>query len=59
VESDKDFILWTDFANNNLDLNVYIEKSIIKELESKSLIEIHAAIGDVKGETIGVLFIKN
>ena len=59
VENDKDFILWTDFSNKNLDIDVYIEKSIIEELESKPLIEIHAAIGEVKGETIGVLFIKN
>jgi len=38
---------------------VYIELSIIKELESKPIIEIHASIGAVKGENIGVLFIKN
>ena len=59
VENDKDFILWTDFSNKDIDFDVYIELSIIKELESKPIIEIHASIGAVKGESIGVLFIKN
>ena len=51
--------MWTDFTNKDLDIDVYIELSIINEFESKPFIEIHASIGEVKGETIGVLFIKN
>jgi hypothetical protein len=63
VDRDTDFILWED---TNLDENefrkdeieVYIEKSIIPELEEKSLIIIDAAQGELDNRTVGVLFIK-
>ena len=58
VKNDRDFILWTEFTNNNIGFDVYIENSIMREFESKPVIEINAAIGEVKGETVGVLFIK-
>jgi hypothetical protein len=63
VDEDMDFILWSD---TNLDdekvkkaeIEVYIEKSIIPELEEKSLIIIDAAKGEISNKTVGVLFIK-
>lgn len=63
VETDSDFILWSD---TNLDeikfkeseIEVYIEGSIIPELEEKSMVIIDAAKGEVKNQTVGVLFIK-
>jgi hypothetical protein len=63
VDFDTDFILWLD---TNLDeeksqkgeIEVYIERSIIPELEEKSLVIIDAAKGEVSNKTVGVLFIK-
>lgn len=63
VDEDMDFILWLD---TNLDdekvkkaeIEVYVEKSIIPELEEKSLIIIDAAKGEISNKTVGVLFIK-
>jgi len=63
VEYDSDFILWPE---TNLDeikfkeseIEVYIENSIISELEEKSMIIIDAAKGELKNRTVGVLFIK-
>lgn len=63
VENDSDFILWSD---TNLDeikfkeseIEVFIEGSIIPELEEKSMVIIDAAKGEVKNRTVGVLFIK-
>ena len=63
VETDSEFILWSD---TNLDeikfkeseIEVYIEGSIIPELEEKSMVIIDAAKGEVENRTVGVLFIK-
>ena len=63
VDFDTDFILWSD---TNLDdkkpqkgeIEVYIERSIIPELEEKSMVIIDAAKGEVSNKTVGVLFIK-
>lgn len=59
VENDRDFILWNEFTNNDIGFDVYIENSIMREFESKSVLEINASIGEVKGEAVGYLFIKN
>jgi len=63
VEEDSDFILWTDSNLDELEfkeseVEVYIEGTIIPELEEKSMIIIDAAKGEVKNRTVGVLFIK-
>jgi hypothetical protein len=39
-------------------IDVYIEKKIILELEEKSSTTIDVAVGEVKGEKVGLLFIK-
>ena len=63
VEKDSDFILWSDTNLDELkfkesEIEVYIENSIISELEEKSMVIIDAAKGEVKNRTVGVLFIK-
>lgn len=63
VDEDMDFILWSDTnlddeKVNKAEIEVYIEKSIIPELEEKSLIIIDAAKGEISNKTVGVLFIK-
>ena len=39
-------------------IEVYIEKKIIPELEGKQLTILDAAVGEVKGKKVGLLFIK-
>lgn len=63
VVNDNDFIHWKDTnlddqLDNCLEIEVYIEKKIISELEEKPLIIIDAAIGELKGSKIGMLFMK-
>ena len=63
VYNDDDFIEWKDTnvyenINNCLEIEVYIEKKIIPQLEKKPLIIIDAAIGDVSGNKVGILFLK-
>jgi len=53
-----DFIIWTDETIDNLGIQVYIEKKIIEELEQNSVVQINVAMGELKGEKIGFLFIK-
>jgi hypothetical protein len=63
VDKDFDFIAWSD---TNLDdakvkkaeIEVYIERSIIPELEEKSMVIIDAAKGEISNKTVGMLFIK-
>lgn len=46
-------------SKDNLDIEVYVEKTLISELEEKPLIIIDAAIGEIKGgEKIGMLLMK-
>ncbi|TXT59037.1 MAG: hypothetical protein BAJALOKI2v1_260006 [Promethearchaeota archaeon] len=52
-----DFILWKR-KNNGRDLEVYIEKEIIPELKQKKTLEIDVALGEIKGNSIGILFLK-
>ncbi|MFX0060136.1 MAG: hypothetical protein ACFE8J_17705 [Candidatus Heimdallarchaeota archaeon] len=63
VYNDSDFIEWKntniyDKINNCLEIEVYIEKKIIPQLEKKPLIIIDAAIGEVRGNKVGILFMK-
>jgi hypothetical protein len=51
----------TDIENEQLkakQIEVYIEKLIIPELEGKPLTIVDAVVGDVKGKKVGLLFIK-
>ena len=63
VYNDNDFIEWKNTniheeLDNDLEIEVYIEKKIIPELEKKPLIIIDAAIGEVSGNKVGILFMK-
>ena len=63
ILDDEDFIKLkdSDIENEQLKtekIDVYVEKIIIPELEEKPLTIIDAAIGEVKGKKVGVLFIK-
>jgi len=63
ILDDDDFIKLkdTDIENEQLkteQIDVYVEKIIIPELEEKPLTIVDAAIGEVKGKKVGVLFIK-
>jgi len=60
---DDDFVKLkdTNIANEQFkaeNIEVYIEKLIIPELEEKPLTIVDAAIGEVKGKKVGLLFIK-
>ncbi|MHA1460490.1 MAG: hypothetical protein ACTSO8_03330 [Promethearchaeota archaeon] len=60
---DDDFVKLkdTDIENEQFKvehIEVYIEKLIIPELEEKQLTIVDAAIGEVKGKKVGLLFIK-
>lgn len=57
VIKDGDFIEWTDL-DNDLNIDVFIEKNLLPELELKDQILIDVAMGDIKGVKIGMLFIK-
>ena len=52
-----EFVKWTDFEEDSR-VEVYIEKSIVPELEEKDRILIDAAIGEVNNKKIAMLFIK-
>jgi hypothetical protein len=58
VMDDMDFIIWTDESTDTLGTQIYIENKIIDELEQNSVIQINVALGEVKGEKIGFLFMK-
>ncbi|MFX1256707.1 MAG: hypothetical protein ACFFAN_02525 [Promethearchaeota archaeon] len=62
IHDDKEFVKWTEFGGIPSDLSnieVYIEKKILPELEQKDFILIDLAIGELKGgEKIAMLFIK-
>ncbi|MFX0179278.1 MAG: hypothetical protein ACFE78_03760 [Candidatus Hodarchaeota archaeon] len=63
VYNDDDFIRWKDTniyenIDDCLEIEVYIEKKIISELEEKPLIIIDAAIGEINGNKVGILFMK-
>jgi len=54
---DGDFIEWTEI-DKDPNINVFIEKNLLPELELKDQIFIDVAIGEIKGVKIGMLFIK-
>lgn len=58
VMDDMDFIIWTDETTDTLGTQIYIENKIIEELEQNSVIQINVALGEVKGEKIGFLFMN-
>ncbi len=60
---DDDFVKLkdTDIENEQFKvehIEVYIEKLIISELEEKLLTIVDAALGEVNGKKVGLLFIK-
>ena len=62
IHDDSEFIQWTEFEEISLDypnVEVYIEKELLPELNQKNLILIDAVIGKGgDGETFGLLFMK-
>ncbi|MFW9947417.1 MAG: hypothetical protein ACFFDX_11400 [Candidatus Odinarchaeota archaeon] len=63
VYNDNDFIEWKNTniyekLKNFLEIEVYIEKKINPQLAKKPLIIIDAAIGEVSGNKVGILFMK-
>ena len=64
VIKDEDFIQWRDtnineiFNYDEIIIEVFIEKTIIPELELKPLILIDIATSQINGKRIGMLFIK-
>ncbi|MFX1317280.1 MAG: hypothetical protein ACFE9T_15565 [Promethearchaeota archaeon] len=57
VLEDDDFIEWTKI-DKNLNIEVFIERTLLHELELKDKILIDVAIGEINGIKIGVFFIK-
>ena len=57
LESYPEFVQWTEI-DENIDIEVYMEKSIIPELEAMGLIVIDAIISTIKNEKVGLLFMK-
>lgn len=52
-----EFIKWNDFEED-YDLEVYMEKSIIPELKDQGLIVIDAILSEINGKKMGMLFMK-
>ena len=58
LDDKEEFINW-DISSISVNLQVYIEKSLINELMKNNFIVIDALIGETKNsEKIGLLFIK-
>jgi len=58
LEDSGDFVSWKEIENNP-DIEVFIEKSVISDLEEKEKVIIDAVVGDTIHGPIGMLFIKN
>lgn len=63
VYKDSDFLRWentnlTQILRDKVDIEVYIEKQLINELNEKPMVIIDAAIGQTGEGEIGMLFIK-
>lgn len=52
-----EFVQWTEIEGQP-NVEVYIEKDIIPEMEKKDLILIDAVVGEVNGKQVGMLFMK-
>jgi hypothetical protein len=57
LEESENFIRWNEIEDV-FDIEVYIEKELLTELQEKKELLIDIAIGEVNGEQIGFLFIK-
>jgi len=60
-DDDFDKLKDTDIENEQFKtehIEVYIEKTIIPELEEKPLTIVDVVVGEVKGKKVGMLFIK-
>ena len=57
LEDYPEFVQWTEFEGAP-NVEVYVEKDIIPELEKKELILIDVIVGEVEGKQIGMLFMK-
>ena len=51
------FVPWTEFEGQP-NVEVYIEKDLIPEVEKKDLILIDVVLGEVNGKQMGMLFMK-
>jgi len=52
-----EFVQWNEIEGQP-NVEVYIEKDIIPEMEKKDLILIDAVVGEVNGKQVGMLFMK-
>lgn len=52
-----EFVRWTE-VEGQPNVEVYIEKDIIPEIEMKELILIDVVLGEVNGKPMGMLFMK-
>ena len=59
LEESQDFIKWTEFKDNFNQIEVYIEKDLIPEIEQNEEMFIDAFITNMKGKDKGFFFIKN
>ena len=57
LEDYPEFVLWNE-VEGQPNVEVYIEKDIIPEIEKKDLILIDAIVGEVNGKQMGMLFMK-
>jgi hypothetical protein len=57
LKDKKGFVKWDEF-DEDYDVEVYIENPLVHEFEEKSAMVIDAALGEIKGSTMGMLFIK-
>ncbi|MHA1688431.1 MAG: hypothetical protein ACTSYC_04715 [Promethearchaeota archaeon] len=63
VYQDNEFVSWkntnlNEIFNEPFDIEVFIEKKLLNELNQKPMIIIDAAIGETENGQIGMLFIK-
>ena len=52
-----EFVRWTE-VEGQPNVELYIEKDIIPEMEKKNLILIDVVVGEVNGKQVGMLFMK-
>jgi len=57
LEDYPEFVQWTEFEGQP-NVQVYIEKDLIPEMEKKDLLFIDVVIGEVNGKQMGMLFMK-
>lgn len=57
LESYPEFVKWDDI-DQKIGIEVFLEKTIIPELEEKGLIVIDAILSEIKGKKMGLLLMK-